>query len=335
MLNRKIARSFIASAFKSPAIAIVAVLSVVFGAFPAQALTLDPTNPTMISGEPSPAMTITTRNIDGNPSNVQTVSLEFLTGNNRWTSNATCPAFGSPTSTLNSCGVLSVKSTDNGGAPADQTSNVQVSKSVGGGIVITFSTPLPALVSPNSRVLEIALLDGAFTAPTVIESLEIKLLFSSAPNGIGGINSTGEDQMISGYSAVAFSGGTGSVGSMSSILASSASNLPANSYSKSGFNFAGWSCTDGGPVRFNDQASISTLGFGCETLYAVWAPVGGGSGGGSGSGSGGGNSDGNQLSETGTGDDLFAATMFTGGLFLLLGGLAYRRRAMSGANAQD
>jgi len=306
----------ISKVFKSSAIAIVAVMSVVFGALPAQALTLNPTNPTIVGGEPSPAMTITTRNINGNPTDVEKVSLEFITGNNKWIPKSTCPAFGSPTSTLNSCGVLSVKSTDNGGTQTDQTSNARVSKSVGGGILITFSTALPPLVSPASRVLEIALLDGAFTAPTVIDGLEIKLVFTSPPNG-GITNSTGDEQRISGYTAVAFSGGTGSAGSMSSILASSTSNLPANTFTKQGFNFAGWSCTDGGQVRFNDQASISTLGFGCETLYAVWTPVGGGgSNGGSGSTPSGGSG---SSTTAGTNPTSLATTGSEGYLFLLAG----------------
>lgn len=243
---------------------------------PAQALTLEPTNPTFVGGEPSPAMTMTTRNIDGNPTNVKTVELEFITGRDRWSPIASCPAFGSHTSTLSSCGVISVKSTDNGGTPEDQTSNAQVSLTGAGGgrILITFSTALPPLVSPATRVLEIALSDGAFTAPAVIDGLEIILLFSSEPNGAnGGINSTGDEQRLSGYSGVSFSGGTGSTGSMPSILASSTSNLPANTFSKSGFNFSGWSCTQGGGVSYADQAVMTDI-FLCPTLYAVWTAVG-------------------------------------------------------------
>lgn len=265
-------RSSARAVFRLLAVTTVALLSSVMVSVPASALTSDPQNPSFILGGPTPAMKLTTPGFIS-PSTVETVNLSVSSGNDRWTPINTCPSTGSPTADLASCGIVSVKSIVGGGTPVDHSSGVTVSKSLTS-IDIVFTTPLaPVPDSPHQRVLEITISEGIFTSPPNVGGFEIKFDIRSAPNG-GSYIGNSFAKSSGGYSAASFVGGTGSVGSMSSIIFPSTSNLPANTFTKSGFNFAGWSCTDGGQVGHSDQASLQSLGFGCETLYAVWSPIG-------------------------------------------------------------
>jgi hypothetical protein len=254
------------------AVAAIALLSAVMVSVPASALTSDPQNPSFIVGGPTPAMKLTTPSFSM-PSTVETIFLEVVSGNDKWTPKNTCPSSGSPTADLASCGIVSVKSIVGGGAPVDHSSGVKASKSLTS-IDIVFNTALSPVPNDSfERVLEITLSEGTFASTPNAQSFEIKVAIRSAPNG-GSYNTNNFAKSSGGYSAASFVGGPGSVGSMSSIIFPSTSNLPANTFTKSGFNFAGWSCSDGGTVRHSDQASLQSLGFGCETLYAVWTAVG-------------------------------------------------------------
>lgn len=218
----------------------------------------------------------------------------------------------------------------------DLTSGVQVAQTAGQ-IEVIFDNELQQVIvggNTGTRTIEVSLAQGAFTVSPTSTTLNISLGFQSDPAYVGGPTMGSVQGHESTYfAAVSFNGGDGSVGTMSGIVSTTSSTLPANTFTRSGFDFAGWSCTQGGEVRYADQAVMTTSIYSCPTLYAVWTAVGSGGGGGSNSGSGSGND--NQLPATGTRDDVFAATLFAGALLLLLGGLAFRRKAMSEGNAQD
>lgn len=73
-----------------------------------------------------------------------------------------------------------------------------------------------------------------------------------------------------------FNGGTGASGSTASVTATydQPATLTANGFTKSGYNFAGWSQTENGTtVDFSDGAQVENLtetANGTVTLYAVW-----------------------------------------------------------------
>ena len=51
----------------------------------------------------------------------------------------------------------------------------------------------------------------------------------------------------------------------------SSSNLPANTFTRAGYTFLGWSTTANGTVEYTDGANY-TMGVASTTLYAVWSP---------------------------------------------------------------
>ncbi len=63
-------------------------------------------------------------------------------------------------------------------------------------------------------------------------------------------------------------GGTGSMSTQSMTYGSTAS-LSTNTFTRTGFDFKGWSLTSGGAVAYADGASY-TMGAGDVTLYACW-----------------------------------------------------------------
>ncbi|MCR4676460.1 MAG: InlB B-repeat-containing protein [Sphaerochaetaceae bacterium] len=69
-------------------------------------------------------------------------------------------------------------------------------------------------------------------------------------------------------------GGTGTMANQS-FTYDTAQNLTANSYSRTGYKFAGWSTTVNGAVNYADETSVSNLtstADGSITLFACWAP---------------------------------------------------------------
>ena len=66
-------------------------------------------------------------------------------------------------------------------------------------------------------------------------------------------------------------GGSGSMSSMS-IEKGSTVTLPKNTFTKSGYTFAGWATSSSGSVVYNDQASYTMSSSYTVTLYAVWTP---------------------------------------------------------------
>lgn len=71
-------------------------------------------------------------------------------------------------------------------------------------------------------------------------------------------------------SIVTFNANGGS-GSMANQTASSATNLTANTFTRSGFTFAGWATSASGTVAYADGASYTFAS--STTLYAVWTPT--------------------------------------------------------------
>ncbi|MBQ7977715.1 MAG: InlB B-repeat-containing protein [Clostridia bacterium] len=74
---------------------------------------------------------------------------------------------------------------------------------------------------------------------------------------------------------VQYNGNGATSGSMSQSTHTynTASNLTANIYTKTGYNFIGWATSSSGSVAYADKASVSTLtgtNGGVVTLYAVW-----------------------------------------------------------------
>jgi len=64
-------------------------------------------------------------------------------------------------------------------------------------------------------------------------------------------------------------GGSGTMTSQS-ITKNTSANLKANSFTRTGYTFAGWATTAGGSVSYVDSASYS-IGSSNVTLYAVWS----------------------------------------------------------------
>ncbi len=62
--------------------------------------------------------------------------------------------------------------------------------------------------------------------------------------------------------------GSGSL-TYQTISCGSSSMLTANSFTRTGYSFNGWSTTSGGSLEYNDQA-LYTMGPGNVTLYALW-----------------------------------------------------------------
>jgi uncharacterized repeat protein (TIGR02543 family) len=87
-------------------------------------------------------------------------------------------------------------------------------------------------------------------------------------------SSTGNREYTANWQLANFSvtfssnGGTGSM-SNQSFTYNTAQNLTANTYTRTGYTFAGWSTTSNGSVEFVDEASY-TIGADNVTLYAVW-----------------------------------------------------------------
>ena len=65
-------------------------------------------------------------------------------------------------------------------------------------------------------------------------------------------------------------GGSGSMDSISASIDESIS-LPANSFSKSGYTFIGWSDVKNGSLKYNDRQAFQATSSENITLYAVWA----------------------------------------------------------------
>jgi len=62
----------------------------------------------------------------------------------------------------------------------------------------------------------------------------------------------------------------GGTGTMANQTASSATNLTANAFTRTGYTFAGWATTSGGTVAYTNGASYPFSAN--ATLYAVWTP---------------------------------------------------------------
>ncbi|MGP1595135.1 MAG: InlB B-repeat-containing protein, partial [Treponema sp.] len=74
---------------------------------------------------------------------------------------------------------------------------------------------------------------------------------------------------------VQFNGGTGSSGSMSAqpFVYGTAQNLTANTFTKTGYTFAGWATSAGGSKEYTDGQSVNnltTVQGGTVSLYAKW-----------------------------------------------------------------
>jgi hypothetical protein len=249
-------------------VATVAILSSLILSVPAQAdegFIVNPSEPVFVPGEPTPAMVLTTGNVT--LPNVKKVRLTMGQTNGRpFRSISTCTS--TLTSTLGDCAIVSVKVTENGvtldPTPAFEVNNV-------GGIQIVFDN---ALLLNVTRVVEVSVAAGAYTVSADAQSIVVGLEFETQPaNEFSGTTIQPHGKQFD-YVGVSFDGGTDSVGAMNRILAPLTATLPANSFTKSGFNFAGWSCTQGGAVWFADQAVMTDSINSCPTLYAVWTPVG-------------------------------------------------------------
>jgi hypothetical protein len=269
----KVSRS--SSLFRLLSIAAVTALSAVLMAVPAQAddpeLSFSPAQPAFELGGPSPALVITSDNISM-PVKVKRLYIKMDSGSRApWSVNSACTS--TPSSSLADCAVVSVKVTDNG-VMTDLTSGVQVAQT-NGQIEIIFNTELQYVSqAPNTRTIEVSLAQGAFTVNQASTSLSVNMQFQSAPvQQGGGTMSSIHTKSFGDYAGVSFNGGAGSVGTMNGILKPTTSLLPSNSFTKSGFNFAGWSCTEGGEVNYADQAVMFNIRS-CPTLYAVWTAVG-------------------------------------------------------------
>lgn len=66
----------------------------------------------------------------------------------------------------------------------------------------------------------------------------------------------------------------GGSGIMNQALVENGGNLPANTFTRNGYTFAGWATTPGGIVEYADEAAITVTAEtkGPKTLYAVWTP---------------------------------------------------------------
>jgi uncharacterized repeat protein (TIGR02543 family) len=262
-------------------VASVAIMSSVMVSVPAHALTSDPTLPSLQPGGPSPAITLTSTSGVTNNLTTGSVQVDFQSGSttspgsqNNWAPKDTCPSSSSKTTTLSACGVSRVDEIMNGGSPTNVT-GVKVSKTDSGdGLLITFD-PARVADQSNTRRIVVVLDSGAFISPSDANGFTISMTLITEPiinvNGVPQTNSIGQ-QLAFSYVGANFVGGPGASGSMPAVNAPSNSNLPANAFTKSGYTFSGWSCSDGGEVVHRDQSRISLLQ--CSTLYAVWTAVG-------------------------------------------------------------
>lgn len=74
--------------------------------------------------------------------------------------------------------------------------------------------------------------------------------------------------------AIAFNpnGGSGTMANLPMVY-DTAKNLTANSFTRTGYTFVGWSTSASGSKEYNNQASVKNLAVsGTRTLYAVWQP---------------------------------------------------------------
>lgn len=234
-----------------------------------------------------------------------------------WVPKASCTS--TPSTTLSDCGVVTVKVTDSG-VTTDKSNVVKVAMSPVTDEILVIFDPVLSQVALNTRTVEIVLASGAFVTPADPNSLAINMRFETPPKTNANTRLTYFDSQLQAkiynYRGVNFVGGSGSTGSMPAILASQNSNLPANAFTKSGFTFSGWACSDGGEVAHSDQSRLALLT--CSTLYALWTPVGGGSGGGSNGSSGSTPSDGSgSRTPAATAPPTLAATGSEGHPYLL------------------
>ena len=75
------------------------------------------------------------------------------------------------------------------------------------------------------------------------------------------------------YKAFSFNANGGS-GIMEQALVENGGNLPANTFTREGYTFAGWALSADGAVEYADEAAITATAEtkGAYTLYAVWTP---------------------------------------------------------------
>ena len=136
------------------------------------------------------------------------------------------------------------------------------------GVDGTLASCIQTLDIPTSQLLTLTLDDSVFVDVTDLVAGNT-YFFQVKTSGTNGVSIGVVLDFSTGYS-VTFLANGGS-GSMNAQSGTAAAALTANSFSKSGSTFAGWSLTSGGSVAYADGASYD---FSANlTLYALWSAV--------------------------------------------------------------
>lgn len=144
---------------------------------------------------------------------------------------------------------------------------------------ITINLALPELFTQDdSLVTNVWLDDSVTTKATLVRNGNT--IQAKVPPGTGGpysvlVGLNGGNRIKVGeftYAATVTFDPNGGSGSMASQTASSATNLTANTFTRSGYNFAGWNtAANGSGTAYADQASYSFTSN--VTLYAQWTAI--------------------------------------------------------------
>lgn len=204
---------------------------------------------------PTPAMVLTVSSFTPMSSGFSTISIDFRTaaGGSYWAWKNTCAGSGL---TLSSCGISSI--TVGGVSQTPQSvqaiSNNQV-------VEISLAQTFTATTS-----VVITLAPGALTVPDRVSGEVADIYFG--PYVTGGMEDAGSTGIISINSKVTFNPGAGS-GSPVTQLDDNNTQLTANTFSRSGYTFAGWATSNGSNTVVYDDGDNFNFANNLD-LYAVW-----------------------------------------------------------------
>ena len=275
--------------FKVFSIATISTLSAVMVAVPAQAtepnLTVVPSQPALTIGSPSPQLELTSNaRALGTPT--EYLYVDIKTGGNLWQPSATCPEESSATSTLALCGITGLTITARDSNPVTIPSSITAFQS-SRGVGLKFSPALDAdiqgVVASRLRSFAVSLAPGAFTI-TGFEGIRTQgpinfnlEMRSTMGGGNNGVDAQGAGYAALGYKKYSFNANGGS-GSMVDALLAPGVAISPSTYTKPGYNFAGWAVSqfaaDAGYADFSDQAVLTSGGLEFSTFFAVWTAVG-------------------------------------------------------------
>lgn len=247
--------------FSGLALVLAAVLGGVSSAQAWYNLTLTNSVTDIDRNSPTPPMVLTVAQFTPGTSGFSTITVDYRDGGGYyyWAWKNTCTGSGL---TLASCGISSVALN---GVNQTPQSVALVNAGGGPGVEITLSSNVTA-----ATTVVITFAQGAMTTPNLPLG-SIAEVFFGPYVGPGQMDDSGASGIINVNSVVTFHSNGGS-GSDTTQGSNYSQNLTTNSFTRSGYTFAGWATSNSSStVAYNNNASYNFANN--ADLYAVWTPV--------------------------------------------------------------